>query len=247
MEKDGLTGCCATVIYIRGDELYVANIGDIMGILTKADGEYSVLTIKHEPYAPEEYARIRESGGFVTTDGYLDGVSDVSRAVGYFKLIPHINAVPSISKYKLTQNEEMIAIATSEIWKKVPYDLAADIVRQEKSNPGIAAEKLRDFAISYGVSDKATAVVLSLRQFTTKQKYHERGSLPEDSLLRKLDEEIEPPTGELAMVFTDIKNSTLLWDTYPVAMRSAIKVHNAIMRRQLRIIGGYEVKTEGDA
>ncbi|KAG7700311.1 hypothetical protein KL930_000999 [Ogataea haglerorum] len=247
MEKDGLTGCCATVIYIRGDELYVANIGDIMGILTKADGEYSVLTIKHEPYAPEEYARIRESGGFVTTDGYLDGVSDVSRAVGYFKLIPHINAVPSISKYKLTQNEEMIAIATSEIWKKVPYDLAADIVRQEKSNPGIAAEKLRDFAISYGVSDKATAVVLSLQQFTTKQKYHERGSLPEDSLLRKLDEEIEPPTGELAMVFTDIKNSTLLWDTYPVAMRSAIKVHNAIMRRQLRIIGGYEVKTEGDA
>ncbi|KAG7904294.1 hypothetical protein KL935_000433 [Ogataea polymorpha] len=247
MEKDGLTGCCATVIYIRGDELYVANIGDIMGILTKADGEYSVLTIKHEPYAPEEYARIRESGGFVTTHGYLDGVSDVSRAVGYFKLIPHINAVPSISKYKLTQNEEMIAIATSEIWKKVPYDLAADIIRQEKSNPGIAAEKLRDFAISYGVSDKATAVVLSLRQFTTKQKYHERGSLPEDSLLRKLDEEIEPPTGELAMVFTDIKNSTLLWDTYPVAMRSAIKVHNAIMRRQLRIIGGYEVKTEGDA
>ena len=30
-------------------------------------------------------------------------------------------------------------------------------------------------------------------------------------------------------------------------MRSAIKSHNVIMRRQMRIIGGYEVKTEGDA
>lgn len=49
------------------------------------------------------------------------------------------------------------------------------------------------------------------------------------------------------MVFTDIKNSTTLWENYPVAMRSAIKSHNEVMRRQLRVIGGYEVKTEGDA
>lgn len=49
------------------------------------------------------------------------------------------------------------------------------------------------------------------------------------------------------MVFTDIKNSTLLWETFPVAMRSGIKIHNMIMRRQLRNVGGYEVKTEGDA
>ncbi|QPG74352.1 hypothetical protein FOA43_001679 [Brettanomyces nanus] len=247
LNEDGYTGCCATIIYIKGDEVYLANLGDTMGILTKSDGEFTVITTKHEPYAPEEYDRIRHSGGYVTTDGYLDGVSEVSRAVGYFKLIPHINAKPSIHKFKLSSKEEMIAIATSDIWKKIPFDLAADIIRQEKSNPGVAAEKLRDFAISYGVRDKATAVVLSLKQFTTKSKNYTRSSQPEDSILRKLDEEIEPPTGEVAMVFTDIKNSTLLWDTYPVAMRSAIKVHNSITRRQMRIIGGYEVKAEGDA
>lgn len=247
LEEDGLSGCSATIIYIRDDYIFVANVGDIMGILTKSDGEFNIITTKHEPYAPKEYERIRDSGGYVTTDGYLDGVSDVSRAVGFFKLIPHINAKPSIHKFKLTQNEEMIAIGTNEVWKRVSFELAADIIRQEKSNPIGAAEKLRDFAISYGAKDKkVTAVVLSLRQFTTKQKHHS-SSRPEDSTLRKLDEEIEPPTGELAMVFTDIKNSTLLWDNYPVAMRSAIKVHNSIMRRQLRIIGGYEVKTEGDA
>lgn len=74
-----------------------------------------------------------------------------------------------------------------------------------------------------------------------------RRSTFEDSTLRRLQPEIAPPTGNLAMVFTDIKNSTFLWESFPNAMRSAIKTHNDIMRRNLRIFGGYEVKTEGDA
>jgi len=73
------------------------------------------------------------------------------------------------------------------------------------------------------------------------------GDRPDDSTLQRLDPEVEAPTGEVAIIFTDIKNSTLLWESYPQAMRSSIKIHNEVMRRQLRIIGGYEVKTEGDA
>jgi hypothetical protein len=59
--------------------------------------------------------------------------------------------------------------------------------------------------------------------------------------------EVPPPTGKLALVFTDIKNSTAIWETQPVAMRQAIKLHNATMRKLIRESGGYEVKTEGDA
>ncbi|KAK5288286.1 hypothetical protein LTR16_003418 [Cryomyces antarcticus] len=68
-----------------------------------------------------------------------------------------------------------------------------------------------------------------------------------DSKLARLDQEVDAPVGDVSLVFTDIKSSTLLWETYPIAMRSAIKMHNEVMRRHLRIIGGYEVKTEGDA
>lgn len=49
------------------------------------------------------------------------------------------------------------------------------------------------------------------------------------------------------MVFTSIKNSTQLWEDNPVSMAVAIKEHFNIMRRQLRSIGGYEVKIEGEA
>jgi adenylate cyclase len=62
-----------------------------------------------------------------------------------------------------------------------------------------------------------------------------------------LEREVLPPVNELALVFTDIKSSTQFWETQPDNMRSAIKIHDAIMRRTLRSVGGYEVKTEGDA
>ncbi|ODV96077.1 hypothetical protein PACTADRAFT_40970 [Pachysolen tannophilus NRRL Y-2460] len=257
---DGLCGCCATVIYIKDKTLYTANIGDTMAMLTRSNGEHLVLTTEHLPYSQGEYDRIRATGGFVNSDGKLDGTVDVSRAVGFFNLLPHIHSGPDISVLELSPSDEMIAIGTKELWKYVSYDFAVDVIRQEKNNPMLAAEKLRDYAISYGASDKVTAVVISLNKDNSvvlRRKAEEnenllkfrrnKSSLPEDTALRRLEQEIEPPVGEVAMVFTDIKNSTLLWDNFPIAMRSAIKTHNSIMRRQLRIVGGYEVKTEGDA
>lgn len=65
--------------------------------------------------------------------------------------------------------------------------------------------------------------------------------------MARLDREVPPPINQVALVFTDIKSSTALWDTQPENMRSAIKIHDAVMRRTLRSVGGYEVKTEGDA
>lgn len=62
-----------------------------------------------------------------------------------------------------------------------------------------------------------------------------------------MEREVAPPISQLALVFTDIKSSTHFWETQPENMRSAIKIHDSIMRRTLRSVGGYEVKTEGDA
>lgn len=64
--------------------------------------------------------------------------------------------------------------------------------------------------------------------------------------LNLLDREVPPPVGLVALVFTDIRNSTALWESNP-GMQTAIRMHNQLLRRQLRAIGGYEVKTEGDA
>ncbi|ODV61656.1 uncharacterized protein ASCRUDRAFT_26784, partial [Ascoidea rubescens DSM 1968] len=265
--QDAFSGCSMTVIYIKDKTLYSANVGDITTILSKSSGSYVPITIKHDPLSVEELYRVKVSGGFVDIEGYIDGVTDVSRAVGFFNLLPHINASPCVNKMKLTLADEMLIIATKELWQYITYEDAIDIMRQDKSNPMIAAQKLRDIAISYGAEDKMTVIILSLEDNSCLTKSDEdpnilsgndntilqikkrrnRFALSEDLNLVQLGNEIDPPIGRVAMVFTDIKSSTYLWDNFPTEMRAAIKTHNEIMRRQLRIVGGYEVKTEGDA
>jgi len=55
------------------------------------------------------------------------------------------------------------------------------------------------------------------------------------------------PRGEIALVFTDVQGSTVLWERIPTAMRTALDLHNGLLRKRLEVWRGYEVKTEGDA
>ncbi|KAJ6576075.1 nucleotide cyclase [Mycena vulgaris] len=64
-----------------------------------------------------------------------------------------------------------------------------------------------------------------------------------DLILGRLKDEVPPPVGHVAIVFTDIKGSTHLWEATP---SGAIHLHNNLLRRHLRVCGGYEVRTEGD-
>lgn len=56
-----------------------------------------------------------------------------------------------------------------------------------------------------------------------------------------------PPTGTVALAFTDVQGSTKLWEHRPEAMRVALELHDRVMREAIARCGGYEVKTEGDA
>eukprot|EP01012_Entosiphon_sulcatum_P046396 TRINITY_DN6229_c0_g1_i1.p1 TRINITY_DN6229_c0_g1~~TRINITY_DN6229_c0_g1_i1.p1 ORF type:complete len:1080 (+),score=172.82 TRINITY_DN6229_c0_g1_i1:87-3326(+) len=58
---------------------------------------------------------------------------------------------------------------------------------------------------------------------------------------------VEPPLGEVAIVFTDIPSSALLWNLDWGNMRRAVALHNALSRRLIAQHSGYEVKTEQDA
>eukprot|EP00755_Sulcionema_specki_P008405 Sspe_Gene.40844::Locus_19730_Transcript_1_1_Confidence_1.000_Length_5161::g.40844::m.40844 len=59
--------------------------------------------------------------------------------------------------------------------------------------------------------------------------------------------DVPPPTGHIAIVFTDVQGSTQLWDHEPMAMRAALVLHNKTLREGMVEFRGYEVKTEGDA
>ncbi|OAA60984.1 adenylate cyclase [Niveomyces insectorum RCEF 264] len=276
-KEDLNSGGVATVVYLQGQELYVANVGDAQAMLIQSDGSHKVLTRKHDPAEPSERSRIRDAGGWVSRNGRLNDVLDVSRAFGYADLMPAVMAAPHITHHTVREQDETVLVATKELWEYLSPGLVVDIARQERGDLMRASQKLRDLAMAYGASGKIMVMMLSvsdLKRKTERSRMHRGQSMslypsgiPEeaaqqflptrrgkrakgdvlDSTLQRLDAEVPAPTGMIAIVFTDIKSSTNLWETYPAAMRSAIKLHNEVMRRQLRYIGGFEVKTEGDA
>ncbi len=265
------SGGVATVMFLDNMELYVANVGDAQAMLMQSDGGHKILTRKHEPADRRERERIREAGGYVSRHGRLNDVLEVSRAFGYIQMMPAVMAAPNVNHVTLRESDEMILIASKELWDFLSLDMVVDVARSERGDLMRAAQKLRDLAMAFGATGKIMVQMIGVSDLKRRERNRVRGHTvsmgpsqmqddqifsskrgkkrdrPDDSTLQRLDPEVPAPTGDLSMVFTDIKNSTTLWENYPLAMQSAIKSHNEVMRRQLRVIGGYEVKTEGDA
>ncbi|KAL2198989.1 phosphatase 2C-domain-containing protein [Corynascus similis CBS 632.67] len=275
-QEDLNSGGVATVVYLDEQELYVANVGDVQAMLIQTDGQAKMLTKKHDPADPPERSRIRDAGGWVSRQGRLNEFLPVSRAFGYVDLMPPVQAAPHIKHHTIGDQDETILVATREVWEYLTPELVVDVARSVRGDLMRAAQKIRDLAMAYGSKEKIMVMMLSVadlkrrrersrmhrgqsmswfnfpqedtgHQVATRRGRKAKAEGPLDSTLQRLEAEVPAPTGMIAIVFTDIKNSTQLWETYPEAMRSAIKLHNEVMRRQLRRIGGFEVKTEGDA
>ena len=58
---------------------------------------------------------------------------------------------------------------------------------------------------------------------------------------------MEPPTGEVTFLFTDIEGSTLLWEQWPDAMEGALAEHDRMVRTIVDAHGGYVFTTAGDS
>lgn len=260
------SGASGIVAYFVGKTLYVANAGNSLAVLSH-QGTAELLSKKHDPFDRAETARIRSAEGWVTPKGLVNDEIDidVSRSFGFFYLLPIVNARPEIVVRPLTELDEFLIIANQGLWDIVPYQTAVDIARTERSDPMIAAQKLRDFAISYGAECTTMIMVISVAdlfsQSSTRSRQATQDHLDTDIFaarkrarkeeivnkdLSRLDDEVSPPTGHVALVFTDIRNSTHLWEVN-AGMETAMQQHNQLLRRQLRLCGGYEVKTEGDA
>lgn len=269
-DADWRAGTGATVMYFTRDKLYIATVGGAHVVLSRANGTHSVLS-KPMPPVGEDLARIRASGGVVNCDNmYVNNMSRFPRLIGCYTSNTIFSAAPSIYEYDIGDKFEVsdqIILASSAMWQVMGHETAADIARSSNQDATMAAMKLRDFAQAYGCNDSLMAIVVGRPQMTD-HKFRQISDgdiftgdsaaavalrkrmeqlLPDDSTLARLGTEVSPPFGDVTMVFTDIRNSTYLWETYPPVMRSAIKTHNSLMRRSIRLMDGYEVKNEGDA
>lgn len=257
-------GASGIIVYFVGTVMHVANAGDALAVISR-QGTAHLVSRKHEPFDRAETQRIRSAEGWVSPKGLVNDEIEVSRSFGFYHLLPAVNASPDVTTFELSELDEFVIIANRGLWDYVSYRTAVDIARSAKEDPMIAAQKLRDFAISYGADGSTMIMVISVSGlFESRSRQATVGSLTEvetylsrkpkpkmhwdigDVQLSRLPQEVHAPTGHIALVFTDIRNSTRLWELN-AGMPTAMRLHNQLLRRQLRLCGGYEVKTEGDA
>lgn len=255
-------GASGIVVYVVGRTLYVANVGHALAVIS-SQGNAELISKNHDPYDRDEAKRIRLAEGWISPTGLIHDEVDTSRAFGYYHDFPVVNARPSIYKRPLTELDEFVIIGNRGLWQYISYQTAVDIARSE-ADPMIAAQKLRDFAISYGADGNTMIMVICVSDlFRSRQPITDSLVDPDvytsinkkragkkadivDRTIARLEGEVSPPTGHLCLVFTDIRNSTQLWEAN-AGMPTAMRIHNNLLRRHLRTCGGYVVKTEGDA
>ncbi|KAH8823759.1 hypothetical protein DL96DRAFT_1532126 [Flagelloscypha sp. PMI_526] len=251
-------GASGVALYFDGPRLCVANVGNSHAVISH-DDTAELLTRHHSPTDSQEIARIRACQCSAAPQGL-----PVSRSFGLYHLFPVINARPDTHSRVLTEVDEFIIVASRGLWDYVSYQSAVDVVRTTfRSYDGhgsggirpaqIAAYTLRDFAMSCGAEGRLMVVVIHTADLFPKPVPPlplpikiRRPRLAGRSIQCGLPKGPDPPAGYVALVTTDLYNSTSLWESNP-GMPAALKLHNTVLRRYLRLCGGYEVWTEGDS
>jgi adenylate cyclase len=260
------SGVSGLVMYVVDKTLYIANAGNALAVISRG-GVAQPVSRKHDPFDRGEIERIRAAEGWVTPKGLVNEEVDVSRSFGFYHLLPVVNARPDIVTWELSNQDEFVILANRGLWDYVSYQNAVEIAGTEKGDPMTAAQKLRDFAISYGAEGSTMIMVVCVADLFRDSLVRKRQATVDSILdpegyasltkrkkkddigiqkLTRIGDEVEPPTGHIALVFSDIRNSTHLWEANP-GMPTALRLHNNLLRRQLRYCGGYEVKSEGDS
>ena len=57
---------------------------------------------------------------------------------------------------------------------------------------------------------------------------------------------VDMPSGTVTFLFTDIQDSTRLWESAAADMTTAVHAHNVILRSAIERHGGYAFATVGD-
>jgi adenylate cyclase len=167
--EDKEIGASGLVCYIVGTKLYVANVGDSLAVLSRNNGQAHEITQKHIPLNPSEISRIRAAGGYVSNSGLLNDELHVSRSFGYYRFIPVVNSNPFVSTIDLEENDEFVIMASRGLWDKMNYQTAVDIARTEKDDLMIAAQKLRDFALTYGADNNIMVMIIGVGDLFNKR------------------------------------------------------------------------------
>lgn len=165
-EEDDTSGACGTVVVVRVDEAFVANVGDCRAAQYTAKGKLVKASTDHRAGSEEEMRRISLAGGKVEKGrvGSLEpsrtfGDIDVKEKAGEKVII----STPAVERYTFEGKGDFLIVATDGLWDAVSSASAGKVCKKalgKQQDPAAAAKALVAHAVLAGSTDDISVVVL---------------------------------------------------------------------------------------
>ena len=117
------SGCSALTCLLRGNNLYVANAGNIRAVLCRGDGSMERLSNDHSPWNKKERHRIRKAKGDVSKSdktALVNGVVKSTRGLGNHgdpSLKTCVVTTPVVNCFTLEDTDQFLILASNGVWQ----------------------------------------------------------------------------------------------------------------------------------
>lgn len=154
--EEGRCGSTATVVVLKGGEMWIAHVGDTRAVMGMFGGGFVRLCEDHRPGRTEECERIEATGGLVVNVAgvpRVNGVLAVSRALGDADLKEVVIGTPDVRKVVLGGGEMFVVVATDGLWDVVGDEECVKVVRECWGDVQVCVKRLVDLACEKGSKD----------------------------------------------------------------------------------------------
>jgi len=159
------SGTTAVNCLIKARQIFTANVGDARAIVISDQG-LSQLTVDHRLDNLIERQRIEEMGGQIRYPYAFRGHQGLmpTRTIGdqYFKNIGII-ATPSVSEYKISQDDLILLMACDGLFDVMTSEEAADFARRFPQPETLLEVLKTEVLVNRLGSDNLTMIAFSLR------------------------------------------------------------------------------------
>ncbi|KAL9958164.1 hypothetical protein ACROYT_G035140 [Oculina patagonica] len=117
------SGCSALTCLLRGNNLYVANAGNVRAVLCRGDGSIDRLSNVHSPWDKRERRRIRKARGDVSKSdktALVNGVVKSTRGLGNHgdpNLKSSVIKTPFVNCLTLDDADQFLILASNGVWE----------------------------------------------------------------------------------------------------------------------------------
>mmetsp|Transcript_86 Transcript_86/g.241 ORF Transcript_86/g.241 Transcript_86/m.241 type:complete len:313 (-) Transcript_86:619-1557(-) len=161
--RERYVGTTAIAAVLRDGKLLVGHVGDSRAVLS-AKGHAVELSRDHVTSREDELLRVESNGGVVISNR-VNGVLEVTRAIGDHPVKSCVIADPEVLEMDVREEYELLLLATDGLWKCMSNQEAIEMALRHGHDVRAAAHSLVEEAQRRGSDDDVSVLVLSLVGF----------------------------------------------------------------------------------